>query len=59
MHVVSALAARPVVADDHLGYHHVTTTKLATEIAATWSPHVTAPRFRSPEGWKPSTTRDS
>ncbi len=57
MPVVSALAARPVVADV-LGHHHVTTTKLATEAAATWSRDVTAPRFRSPAGWKPSTTRD-
>lgn len=45
MPVVSALAARPVVADA-LGYHHVTTTKLA----AAWIRYVTAPRFRSPAG---------
>ncbi|MFJ9369652.1 hypothetical protein ACIRRA_35270 [Nocardia sp. NPDC101769] len=48
----------PVVADA-LSYHHVTMTKLAAEAAATWSRYVTAPRFRSPTGWKPSTTRDS
>ena len=48
----------PVVADA-LGYHPVTTTKLAAEAATTWSRYVTAPRFRSPTGWKPSTTRDS
>lgn len=30
---------------------HVTTTKLATEIADTRSRHITAPRFRSLEGW--------
>ncbi|WP_230330165.1 site-specific integrase [Nocardia aurantiaca] len=48
----------PVVADA-LGYHPVTTTKLASEAATTWSRYVTAPRFRSPAGWKPSTTRDS
>jgi hypothetical protein len=44
----------PVVADA-LGCHPVTTTKLAAEAAATWSRYVTAPRFRSPDGWKPST----
>ncbi|MEV4236707.1 hypothetical protein AB0J47_16180 [Nocardia sp. NPDC049737] len=48
----------PVVADA-LGYHYVTTTKLAAEAAATWSRYVTTPRFRSPTGWTPSTTRDS
>jgi hypothetical protein len=48
----------PVVADA-LGYHHVTTTKLATDAAATWSHYVTAPRLRSPTGWTPPTTRDS
>ncbi|MEV0292147.1 hypothetical protein [Nocardia sp. NPDC050710] len=48
----------PVVADA-LGYHHVTTTKLAAEAAVVWSRYVTTPRFRSPTGWKPSTTRDS
>jgi hypothetical protein len=48
----------PVVADA-LGYHHVTTTKLVKELAATWSRYVTAPRFRSPDGWKPTTIRDS
>lgn len=48
----------PVVADA-LGYHPVTTTKLAAEAAVTWSRYVTTPRFRSPAGWKPSTTRDS
>ncbi|MFJ9369649.1 hypothetical protein ACIRRA_35250 [Nocardia sp. NPDC101769] len=48
----------PVVADA-LGYHPVTTTKLATEAATTWSRYVTASRFRSPTGWKPPTTRDS
>jgi hypothetical protein len=46
--------ASPVVADA-LGYHPVTTTKLADEAAATWSRYVTTPRFRSPDGWKPST----
>ncbi|WP_433681810.1 hypothetical protein [Nocardia sp. CA-119907] len=39
MPAVSALAARPVVADA-LGYHRVTTTK----VAATWSRYVTAPQ---------------
>lgn len=48
----------PVVADA-LGYHHVTTTKLASEAATAWSRYVTAPRFRSPGGWTPSRTRDS
>ncbi|WP_328399910.1 hypothetical protein [Nocardia sp. NBC_00403] len=48
----------PVVADA-LGFHPVTTTKLAAEAATTWSRYVTAPRFRSPAGWRPSTTRDS
>jgi len=48
----------PVVADA-LGYHPVTTTKLATEAATTWSRYVTAPRFRSPGGWTPSRTRDA
>lgn len=48
----------PVVADA-LGYHHVTTTKLVTEVAATWSRYVTAPRFRSPTGWEPSGSGDS
>lgn len=46
----------PVVADA-LGYHHVT-TKLAAEAAVVWSRYVTAPQFRSPEGWKPPTTHD-
>lgn len=48
----------PVVADA-LGYHYVTTTKLAAEAAVTWSRYVATPRFRSPSGWKPSITGDS
>ncbi|WP_431951467.1 hypothetical protein [Nocardia lijiangensis] len=48
----------PVVADA-LGYHPVTTTKLAAEAAVTWSRYVTARRFRSPDGWEPSTTHGS
>jgi len=48
----------PVVADA-LGYHHVTTTRLAAEAATSWSRYVTAPRFRSPAGWTPPRTRDS
>ncbi|MFE7802720.1 hypothetical protein [Nocardia sp. NPDC057440] len=47
------------VVADALGSHYVTTTKLAAEAAVTWSRDVTAPRFRSPSGWTPSTTRDS
>ncbi|MGV9862327.1 hypothetical protein [Rhodococcus koreensis] len=44
----------PVVADA-LGYHHVTTTKIATQVTATWNRYVAA---RSPSGWTPP-TRDS
>ena len=50
--------AAPVVADA-LGYHPVTTTKLAPGGRSHLEPLVTAPRFQSPEGWTPSRTHDS
>ncbi|MFE7802530.1 hypothetical protein [Nocardia sp. NPDC057440] len=51
---VQQLAASVVA--DALGYHHVTTTRLAAEAATNWSRYVTAPRFRSPAGWTPPRT---
>ncbi|MGF0319211.1 hypothetical protein [Nocardia fluminea] len=46
----------PVVAEA-LGYHHHTTTRAATQVAATWGRYATGPRPRKPAGWTP--TRDS
>jgi len=44
----------PVVADA-LGYHHVTTTKIAAHAAASWSRYATGTPLRSPSGWSPRT----
>lgn len=44
----------PVVADA-LGYHHVTTTKIAAHAAASWSRYAAGTPLRSPSGWSPRT----
>ena len=48
----------PVVADA-LGYHHVTTTKLAAQAAGTWSRYAPGGHLRSPSSWNPGETHDS
>jgi hypothetical protein len=45
----------PVVADA-LGYHHVTTTKLAAQTGSTWSRYASGEHPRSPSGWTPRET---
>jgi hypothetical protein len=47
----------PVVAEA-LGYHHVTTTRVAARVTATWSRYAAVPRLRSSPGWT-APTRDS
>jgi hypothetical protein len=47
----------PVVADA-LGYHHVTTAKLAAQAGATWSRYASGDHLRSPSGWSPRGTDD-
>ncbi len=47
----------PVVADA-LGYHHVTTAKLAAQAGATWSWYASGDHLRSPSGWSPRGTDD-
>jgi hypothetical protein len=42
----------PVVADA-LGYHHVTTTCLASEAGGSWSRYAAGDHTRSPAGWTP------
>ena len=48
----------PVVADA-LGYHQVTTAKLAAQAGGTWSRYASGDHLRSPSGWTPRETRDS
>ncbi|MGW2378146.1 hypothetical protein [Kitasatospora sp. NPDC001683] len=48
----------PVVADA-LGYHQVTTAKLAAQAGATWSRYAAGDHLRSPAGWTPRRTDDS
>jgi len=48
----------PVVADA-LGYHQVTTAKLASQTGATWSRYATGDHLRSPSGWTPQRTDNS
>ncbi|WP_331746269.1 hypothetical protein OG936_39720 (plasmid) [Streptomyces sp. NBC_00846] len=48
----------PVVADA-LGYHQVTTAKLAAQAGGTWSRHASGDHTRSPDGWVPRRTGDS
>ncbi|GGX30583.1 hypothetical protein GCM10010383_71110 [Streptomyces lomondensis] len=48
-----------VVVADALGYHHVTTTCLASEAGGAWSRHVSGDRRRSPAGWVLRGTGDS
>src|SRR5512144_864777 len=48
----------PVIADA-LGYHHVTTTRLASEAGGAWSRYASGDRTRSPAGWTPRGTGDS
>ena len=48
----------PVVADA-LGYHPVTTAKLAAQAAGTWSRHTPRGHLRSPSGWTTQRTHDS
>ncbi|MFD5386373.1 integrase core domain-containing protein [Streptomyces sp. NPDC127074] len=45
----------PVVAEA-LGYHRVTTAKLASEAGGTWSRYATGDHWRSPPGWTPRST---
>ncbi|MFD4427972.1 hypothetical protein [Nocardia sp. NPDC058497] len=59
MWLFSGLRAGQPVHPDTLGYHNVTTTRVAAEVATTWSRSVTTPRFQSPDEWTPSRTRDS
>lgn len=48
----------PVVAEA-LGYHRVTTAKLASEAGGTWSRYAAGDHWRSPPGWTPRRTCDS
>lgn len=48
----------PVVADA-LGYHQVTTAKLAAQAGGTWSRYAAGDHLRSPSGWTPGRTDDS
>ncbi|HWU46845.1 MAG TPA: hypothetical protein VN133_08850 [Humibacter sp.] len=48
----------PVVADA-LGYHPVTTARLAAQTGSTWSRYATGDHHRSPAGPTTRTTRDS
>ena len=48
----------PVVADA-LGYHQVTTAKLAAQAGGTWSRYASGDHLRSPSGWGPQQTHDS
>ncbi|MEV7864413.1 hypothetical protein AB0O86_38210 [Streptomyces hirsutus] len=48
----------PVVADA-LGYHQVTTAKLAAQAGSTWSRYAAGDHLRSPSGWIPGRTDDS
>ncbi|GGP01101.1 hypothetical protein [Wenjunlia tyrosinilytica] len=48
----------PVVADA-LGYHQVTTAKLAAQAGGTWSRHATGDHTKSPVGWVPRGTGNS
>jgi hypothetical protein len=48
----------PVVADA-LGYHPVTTAKLAARAGGTWSRYASGDHLRSPSGWTPRETYDS
>lgn len=45
----------PVVADA-LGYHHVTTAKLAAQAGGAWSRYAAGDHLRSPSGWTPRGT---
>ncbi|QNE17197.1 hypothetical protein F1D05_03805 [Kribbella qitaiheensis] len=47
------------VVADALGYHQVTTAKLATQTAATWSRYAAGDHLQSPSGWTPQRTHDS
>jgi len=47
------------VVADALGYHYVTTTKLAAEAGAGWSRYTGGDHLRSPAGWKVRRTGDS
>jgi hypothetical protein len=46
------------VAADALGYHQVTTARLASEAGGTWSRYAPGNHTRSPAGWTPRTTGD-
>lgn len=48
----------PVVADA-LGYHQVTTAKLAAQAGSTWSRYAPGDHLQSPPGWTPQRTDDS
>jgi hypothetical protein len=46
-------------AADALGYHPVTTAKLAAQAAGTWSRYSPGGHLRSPSVWNPGETHDS
>jgi hypothetical protein len=48
----------PIVADA-LGYHQVTTAKLAAQAGGTWSRYAAGDHQRSPSGWTARRTHDS
>ncbi len=48
----------PVVADV-LGYHPVTTAKLAVQAGGTWSRYAAGDHLWSPSSWTPRRTHDS
>ena len=48
----------PVVADA-LGYHQVTTAKLAAQVGGTWSRYASGDHLRSPSEWAPRRTDGS
>jgi hypothetical protein len=54
-HVLEMPAA---VVAEALGYHQVTTAKLAAQAGSTWSRYATGDHLRSPSGWTPGRTDD-
>jgi hypothetical protein len=49
----------PTVVADALGYHPVTTAKLAVQAGGTWSRYAAGDHLRSPSSWTPRRTHDS
>ncbi|MEY2230133.1 hypothetical protein [Streptomyces sp. BF23-19] len=48
----------PVVAEA-LGYHRVTTAKLAAQAGSNWTRYAAGDHLRSPSGWAPRQADDS